>query len=138
MICLRFFAVIFLVGLSACGAFQRSDDAAAAKTRMVGLSREAVLACMGVPKKKASEGTTEVWSYLSTSGHGESQSETYKPTGFAFTNGSHDRNFCTVNVVMKDGVVTRVNYNGPSTSSLFTSDDQCGYAVANCVDAGSD
>jgi hypothetical protein len=43
------------------GAQDRGDDAAAkAKTRMIGMSKEDVLACMGIPKKKASEDATRV------------------------------------------------------------------------------
>ena len=122
-----------ILTLAACTNLQRADDAATAKTRMIGMSREEVLSCMGVPKKKAAEGTTEVWSYLSTSGHGESTGAAYKPTGYAVTSSEHDHSFCTVNIVMKDGAVKAVHYNGPTSSSLFSKDDQCGYAIANCV-----
>lgn len=130
------FAALALV-LAGCSSFQRADDAAAAQKRMPGLTREEVLACMGPARKKASEGATEVWSYLSTNGLADSQSSTYKPTGYVFTTGSRDKSFCTVNVVMRDGVVTAVHYNGPS-GGLFDKNEQCGYAVANCIDGGSD
>ena len=42
------------------------------------------------------------------------------------------RFFCTVNVVMANGVVTRVNYVGPTGGSQ-TSGEQCAFAVQNCV-----
>jgi hypothetical protein len=47
----------------------------------------------------------------------------------------HDHNFCFVNVVMKDGMVKAVNYNGP-TGGTFAPYEQCGYAVANCLGRG--
>ena len=130
----RFLAAsVLLVVLSACSSFQRADDAAAAKTQMIGLSREDVLACMGIPKKKAQEGGTEVWSYPSTNGRGDSSGDIFKTTGYVHSSGSHERSFCTVNVVMKDGVVKAVRYNGPTSSVFYTQDDQCGFAVENCV-----
>jgi hypothetical protein len=133
-------ALLLAVLLSAC-AFQRSDDAAAAKAHMVGLSREEILACMGPPKKKAHEGTTEVWSYLSGNGRSDYSGDGVKVTGYGSTtstslqstSGNHTRSFCTVNVVMNDGVVKRVNYNGPTSSYWLTTDDQCSFAVANCL-----
>ena len=47
--------LVCLILLSGC-ALGRADDAAAAKKQMIGLSRENVLACMGPPKRKASDG----------------------------------------------------------------------------------
>ena len=130
-------AIVVLLALSAC-ALQRADDAAAAKTRMPGLTRAEVLACMGPPKRKASDGAIEVWSYLSTDRRGESVGNSLRAGGLTTGSASvriseHDSNFCTVNVVMKNGVVKAVNYNGPSSSSIFARDDECGYAVKNCV-----
>ena len=120
--------------LSGCSdAIYRADDAALAKRQMLGLSREDVLTCMGPPKKKTSEGATDVWSYLSTDYSGSSISNRYKITPqYSTTPSSHSRNFCVVNIVIKDGIVKAVNYSGP-TGNGFAKDEQCGYAVANCV-----
>jgi hypothetical protein len=77
---------------------------------MIGLRKEQVLACMGVPVHKASEGSTEVWSYKSGNGQviaaavGDSTTVT----------GVSTRRFCTVDVVMTGGVVSRVDYSGPT------------------------
>ncbi len=122
------------IALAGCSSLRRSDDAAAAKTRMLGMSREEVLSCMGPPKKKSSEGTTEVWSYLSADGHGDYVGSTYKPTGYSLTSSTHDKSFCTVNIVMEEGSVKAVHYNGPTSTTLFSKDDQCGFAIANCVE----
>jgi outer membrane protein assembly factor BamE (lipoprotein component of BamABCDE complex) len=130
----RLFILVMLVGaVAACASIQRSDDAAEAKVHMVGMTREDVLACMGPPKKKASVEATEVWSYVSRDGSSESMGNSYKIGGLTTHESTHDKGFCTVNVVMKEGAVTRVNYNGPS-GGYFAPNEQCGYAVANCVD----
>jgi len=138
MFCRAFFPIILwtlLFSLSACGHLRRDDMAAAAKTRMIGLSREDVLACMGPPKKKATEGTTDVWQYFSTDAQSSQDWGTFKPKGYSYglARGSYTKNNCTVNVVMKDGFVKAVNYLGPSGTLLITTQDQCGYAVAACV-----
>jgi hypothetical protein len=115
---------------------------------MVGLRKEQVLACMGVPASKAAEGITEVWSYnsgngtvvASTFGSSTTNASVYGgpgyATGHANTLGSgvgvSSRRFCTVNIVMTDGVVNRVNYVGP-TGGLLTSGEQCAFAVQNCM-----
>jgi hypothetical protein len=82
-----------------------------------------VLACMGPPANKAAEGATEVWSYSS----GNGQVNGAFGNGFARSN----RLFCTVNVTMQGGAVTRVVYLGP-TGNLLTAGEQCAYAVAAC------
>ena len=46
----------------------RAKQAEEAQTKMIGLNKEQVLACMGVPAQKAVEGSTEVWSYNSGNG----------------------------------------------------------------------
>jgi hypothetical protein len=51
-------------GLTDC-AIERAQVAHKAKSRMVGLAKEQVLSCMGVPASKAAEGMTEVRSYNS-------------------------------------------------------------------------
>jgi hypothetical protein len=125
--------------LSGCAdSLRRDDDAAKAKTRMIGMSRVEVLSCMGPPKKKAHEDTVEVWSYLSTDDTGTSRGNGYKPTPLNFWGSSHEKSFCTVNVVMKDGVVTAIHYLGPTKTSFYNDNDQCGFAVAACVEHGAE
>jgi hypothetical protein len=115
---------------------------------MVGLTKEQVLTCMGPPATKAAEGATEVWSYNSGNDHTQvatfGQSTTTASlygnrnfaAGNAYTMGSglgvSSRRYCTVNVVMGAGRVSRVNYSGP-TGGLLTGGDQCAFAVQNCV-----
>ena len=139
------------IALAGC-AVQRAVVAQGAQEKMVGLSREKVLACMGPPATRAAEGTTEVWSY----GSGNDSTTTIG-TGYAQTNGSilgerrgnqfsatgqatttslstvnSNRRFCTVNVVMTDGRVSKLNYAGP-TGGILTGGEQCAFAVQNCL-----
>jgi hypothetical protein len=140
-------AVLTFVAIGGC-AGQRAQIAQEAKDKMIGLPKEQVLACMGVPANKASEGSTEVWSYNSGNGkviassfgdstaHASMTGNSTFATGQANTvsssTGVSSRRFCTVDIVMTNGVVSRVNYSGP-TGGLLTAGEQCAFAVENCV-----
>ena len=133
-------------------AVQRAVVARSAQEKMVGLSREQVLACMGPPASKAAEGATEVWSYNSGNDHvtavgtgyaqtdgsfsGQRLGNTYSGTGSATTTSlstaTASRRFCTVNVVMSEGRVSRLNYAGP-TGGILTGGEQCAFVVENCA-----
>lgn len=123
-----------------------------AQNKMIGLSKEQVLACMGAPGNKAAEGATEVWTY--NTGNGQTTSFAMSETtssmdatgmrtgnmtsvsgmgsssGTAFSTTS--RRYCIVSVVMAGGKVSRVNYSGP-TGGFITGGEQCAFAVRNCV-----
>ncbi|GLR97960.1 MULTISPECIES: hypothetical protein [Bradyrhizobium] len=140
-------AVALSVTLAGC-AIQRAQVAQDARAQMVGLSKEQVLGCMGPPANKAAEGQTEVWSYasgngfsstvatadVSTSGQaarvGNQVYGSANSTGFGTAVST--RRFCTVNVVMTNGLVSAVNYQGP-TGGLLTAGEQCAFAVDACV-----
>lgn len=109
--------------LVAC-ALQRAQVANQAQGQMVGLTKEQVLACMGPPGNKATEGATEVWSYSSGNNF----------TAASYGNGSavSTSRYCTVNVTLAQGHVASVNYVGP-TGGLLSPNEQCAFAVANCV-----
>jgi hypothetical protein len=139
-------AALFLT-LAGC-AVERAQVAGDAKARMVGMSRERVLACMGPPGQRLAEGKTEVWSYASggqTIAHAFGDANT---TGSAMISGNSiygnanttssgtaiaERRYCIVNIVMADGTVGAVNYSGP-TGGLLTGGEQCAYAVRGCVE----
>jgi hypothetical protein len=86
----------------------RAQIANYAQNKMIGLTKEQILACMGPPASKSTEGATEVWSY---------------PSG---------NRICTVNVTMMDGKVKRLNYVDP-TGGQLSQNEQCFFAVANCT-----
>lgn len=126
---MRKVVVVGLIGLLTTGcAVQRSQVAQDARTSMVGLNKERVLACMGPPASKAAEGATEVWSYDSGNGMqiADASGDRYSTTVVS------TRRFCKVNVVMTNGSVSAVNYAGP-TGGLLTSGEQCAYAVQQCL-----
>lgn len=140
-------AAVIAVSLAGC-AIERAQVAGEAQQKMIGLTKEQVLTCMGPPISKAAEGGTEVWSYNSGNDHTQiatfGQSTTNASlygnrqfaTGNAYTTGSgfgiSSRRYCMVNVVMGGGRVSRVNYTGP-TGGLLTAGEQCAFAVQNCV-----
>src|SRR6266404_1487267 len=117
---------------------QRAVVARGAQEKMVGLSKEQVLTCMGPPATKAAEGATEVWSYNSGNDHvtaigtgyaqtngsinGQRSGSSYSATGSSTTTSlstaTASRRFCNVNVVMNEGAVSRVNYSGPTGGVL--------------------
>ncbi len=139
--------VVVALSLAACS-IQRAQVAGEAQHKMLGLTKEQVLACMGPPANKAAEGSTEVWSYASgngrtdvnTLGQSFTNASLYGNGGFATGTAStlhsgfgvSTHRYCTVNVVMSDGRVSRVNYSGP-TGGLLTAGEQCAFAVQNCV-----
>lgn len=109
-------------------AFQRAEVAQTAQASMIGMPKEQVLGCMGAPANKAAEGKTEVWGY--SSGNGMTMTDaSYGRFGGTAVSSSR---FCNVNIVMTAGLVSAVNYTGP-TGGLLTAGEQCAYAVNSCV-----
>jgi hypothetical protein len=122
---------VLCISLAGC-AVQRAQVAQDAQRKIVGLSREQVLACMGPPASKAAEGATEVWSYSSGDGTTiSSGTGQYHGYGLASASTRTSSRFCTVNVVMTGGVVSQLNYLGP-TGGLLTRGEQCAFAVERC------
>jgi len=145
---LRAGAIVFVcIGAAGCS-LQRAEVAHNAQTQMIGMSKEQVLQCMGPPVQKSAEGQTEVWSYAS--GNGRTQVNAFGnsttsgsvtasgnyASGYANTYGSGvaiaTRRSCTVNIVMVAGLVSTVNYSGP-TGGLLSQGEQCAFAIQNCV-----
>lgn len=67
------------LSLAACS-IQRVQTASAAQTAVVGLSKADVLAYMGVPQTKTTEGNVEVWDYQSGNGRADSYFNSYSNT----------------------------------------------------------
>ncbi|WKW49793.1 hypothetical protein [Rhodomicrobium lacus] len=138
-----FLSLLATAILSGCAA-QRAVVAQDAQTRMIGLSKEQVLTCMGAPAAKNAEAETEVWTYNTGNGHtsvatfsnvaasATSVGNTVYGSGFGNSLGVASTRYCIVNVVMTGGRVSRVNYSGP-TGGLITSGEQCAFAVQNCM-----
>jgi hypothetical protein len=144
---MRILVVLLSVVLSGC-AIQRSQVAQEARASMVGMTKEQVFTCMGPAPTKASEGATEIWSYPSGNGY---QSSTVIASSDGSINatrtgnyvsgnvntlgtatGVSTRRYCVVNIVIQAGVVSQVNYTGP-TGGLLTGGEQCAFAVEACA-----
>jgi hypothetical protein len=132
MIAASTLAFVFVGGC----AVQRAETARTAKVEMVGLPKEKVLACMGVPANKMAVGATEVWAYNSGNGQTEGSVFASGGNGFASGFGESSQRFCNVSIVMTKDVVSEVNYSGP-TGGLLTAGEQCAFAVQNCTKPAS-
>jgi hypothetical protein len=131
---MRRWALLVALGLAAsggCSSFERAEIAQEARTHMVGFSKAQVLACMGAPERTTTEGATETWAYLSGDGH----TQAYVIPGSRSLS-AHDaaaaQTLCTVQIVIKNGRVARLDYLGPD-SGLLSPNAQCAFAVQNCA-----
>ena len=140
-----FFIAGLAVVLCSCGGkIERAGIAAQAQTSLVGMTSEQILACMGIPAQKSSEGQTEVWAYNSgnnervvagvttANAQGTSNGNSANATGVGTTIATAHSRYCVVNVVLRGSVVQAVNYAGP-TGGLISKDEQCAYVVKNCI-----
>jgi hypothetical protein len=113
--------------LCSCGpvdSLQRAQLASDARQKMIGMPKEQVLACMGVPVRRATEGTTEVWMYTADSG----TVDVAASAGGA----SISQGYCDVSVVFTDGKIIRLNYSDHN-DGMLTPGAQCAYAVRGCM-----
>lgn len=127
-------AAALVVALGGC-AVQLSQQADDAKNRMFGMSKEKILACMGPPANRMTEGATEVWSYASGDGRVDTAGSFWS---YGSYNASSQGHYCKIDVVMAQGRVSQVNYSGPSQGSgilggVMAGREQCGYAMKNCL-----
>jgi hypothetical protein len=125
---MRILGIVALAAALGGCAFQRAEVAQTAQASMIGMPKEQVLACMGAPANKAAEGKTEVWGYNSGNGMTVTDASYGRFGGTAVSS----NRFCNVNIVMTAGLVSAVNYTGP-TGGLLTAGEQCAYAVNACV-----
>jgi hypothetical protein len=125
---MRILIIAAVAALLAGCAIQRAQVAQEAQGSMIGMPKERVLACMGPPINRATEGSTEVWAYNSSNGMTMTDASYGRFGGSAVSSSR----FCNVNIVMTAGQVSAVNYTGP-TGGLLTAGEQCAYAVERCA-----
>ncbi len=98
--------ILIALLLMLCGcAFQRAQEAADARAQIVGLTKEQVFTCMGIPPQKAKEGAVEVWTYLSGN---DQVARLEMPLRRRAATGR----LCTVSIAFQQERVSRVNYVG--------------------------
>ena len=124
---LKWAFVPLVLALGGC-AMARAQVAQDARNKMIGMTKEQVLACMGPPVQNSAVGQTEVWTYLSGNGATNAVASRYANVASISTS----QRSCTVNVVMADGRVGRVNYSGP-TGGLLSEGEQCAFVVRDCL-----
>ncbi len=139
-------AILICIGLTGCK-FQRVETAAIAKRELAGMNKASILGYMGVPAGKEGADNIEVWSCFSGGdvnyyGSGNSYSTgSAKISGNTISGSSSTTSFghvsakkrhCKIDLVFSSGYVSVVNYSG-RTGGLLTKDEQCAFAVQNCV-----
>jgi len=111
------FMVLF--GLGGCAKLDRAAKAEKAETALIGLSKERLLACAGVPHRQTATNEWEYFTYFASGGSVGGK-------------GAVTRRYCEATFVLQNNKVVGVNYTG-ETGGLLYGDEQCGYIVANCV-----
>jgi len=100
--------------LSGC-VFHRVEMASRAKSELIGMSKEDLLMCAGVPIKQEKIDELE---FLTYSGSGGDLGKILYS--------------CEATFVLKDGIVKKINYQG-DTGGPLTKDEQCAFIVENCL-----
>lgn len=130
-----------LLGLGAC-ASPRADAALYAQNALLGMPKQSMLSCAGVPDKTAVIDNLEYATYVSR----QTQTRSYATTsvmggGPGWWGGgltvplydtSTDTSSCQTTFVLTNGVVTGITYGG-DTSGGVQRLNQCYYIVENCL-----
>jgi len=126
---MRLIMVTLLASLTmACfGKFERAEIADRAQTELIGMSKKDVFLCAGVPEHEEKVDDLEFLTYDSG---GDSSSVGHLSNNTAVI--ATHRLYCEVTFVLKDGAVTKVNYQG-RTGGLATKGEQCAFVVENCL-----
>lgn len=107
--------LLIAVLLSGC-VFQRAEMASRAKSELIGMSKEDLLMCAGVPVKQEKIDDLE---FLTYSGGG---GDVGKILDYS----------CEATFILKDGIVKKINYQG-RTGGPLTKDEQCAFIIENCL-----
>lgn len=96
------------------------------------MSKKELLTCAGVPLRQERIDDLE---FLSFAGGGDSVgvgvATSTSPTT-AVAEGRSARRYCEATIVLQNGVVQKVNYQG-RTGGLLTKGEQCAFIVENCL-----
>jgi hypothetical protein len=123
----RAFTIAAVLALSAVAACAWKPDAdQIAQSKMIGLSKKAILACMGEPVRRRSIGATDIWSFASGTVRIEGES--------IATFGYKRHALCNVEIVLTKGMVSQVTYTGPDGDPLDLG-ERCSFDVERCVSA---
>lgn len=122
---------ILVVSITGCS-FQRAGLAARAQTELVGMTKKDLLSCAGVPIRQERVDDLE---FLTYSGGGDSVgvavAHSTSPST-AIATGKRTRRYCEATLILKDGIVQKLNYQG-RTGGLLTKGEQCAFIIENCL-----
>lgn len=104
--------------ISGCGALGRASIAEDAQLQMIGLTKQEVLNCAGIPERVTQYEGIEYLQYS----HGY----------LSGTSGDIDTRTCKVTIHLSGRKVSKVDYRG-DTGGLLTEDESCYYVVKDCV-----
>lgn len=114
---LRLLTLAALIASSGCLATTRRQ-AWVARTDLVSLSRDALLACAGPPDSLESGGSREYFRYVGAPAGGETRSS--------------DKSICVATVVLRHGSVDRVDYTTPG-GRIATAPELCLERLRPCL-----
>ena len=120
-----------VLAVSGC-AVQRANTANRARSDMVGMSKVDLLSCAGVPVRQAQAEGLEFLTYAGGGDNLNAGVVTSTSQNTAIGIGKSAHKYCEATIVLKDGFVQRVNYQG-RTGGLLTQGEQCAFIVENCV-----
>ena len=125
---------LFIIYLGGCSnAYTRSDAAKAAKTELIGMTKEKLLSCAGVPDKSYISNETEFFSYRSGGSTSYSVHTTPAIGGYkSRTRVSSSNRYCDITITLKNNRVREISYSG-KTGALLSKDSQCAYALEKCA-----
>lgn len=138
-------AVVALAATGALGgcANPAADEALAAQTALVGMPKETLLSCAGVPERQASVDNREFFTYRSSRivsypsppplGYYGGWSRPYYGYGAGWPSYGYEVNSfdCEATFSLRNGVVERVVYGGATSGSAQLG--QCYAIVQNCM-----
>ncbi|MFS2009246.1 hypothetical protein ACCD06_05170 [Azospirillum sp. CT11-132] len=141
----RAFAVLALASAGALGgcANPAADEALAAQTALIGMSKATLLSCAGVPERQATVGNQEFFTYRSSRivsypstppiGYYGGWGWPYYGYGYGWPSYGYEVNSfdCEATFSLRNGVVERVVYGGASGGSARLG--QCYAIVQNCM-----
>lgn len=103
-----------------------------AQQKMIGLSKKAIVACLGAPAKSVRIGATDIWTYPI----GAAPFETlFFAPAFSMAAGAPsgaEAGSCNVNIVLTNGAVSQVVYHGADGGPLQLG-RQCLFAAQDCA-----
>jgi hypothetical protein len=122
-------SVMFALVLGGC-AFKRSMEAENAKTKLIGMTKQAFIQCAGEPWEMRSYGATETLLYLNDKKY--RKGETIPGKVVYAVKSEIEGQYCEARVAITDGRVSAIRYSG-QTGGAFTGGEACAPIVQGCM-----